>query len=87
MRQLKGTAAGLDEFPSWLWKVFALELSPILIKIFDLSIKLKSVSKLWKLANVNPIPKEFPVTDKQQQSIAIANIIMKMFYDYVPAGV
>lgn len=80
LTKLKRTTAGPDELPFWLWKEFALELSPIITRIFNLYIKLQAVPKLWKLDNVNPIPKEFSITEKEQlRPISITDIIMRIF--------
>ena len=60
MMNLKRTGSGPDGFPYWFWKDFALYLAPILTRILNSSLKQQSVSILWKLANLTPIPKELP---------------------------
>ena len=45
-----------------------------------MSLKHKCVPLLWKLANINPIPKETPITEcTQLRPISLTNIIMRLF--------
>lgn len=75
----KRTASGPDEFPYWLWRDFSHHLAPVITKIFNCSLKHQSVPSLWKLANVSPIPKEFPLTEcNQLRAISLTNIIKRI---------
>ncbi len=80
MTKLKRTAPGPDGLPYWLWKDFAQLLAPIITKVFNLSIEQQCVPLMWKLANVNPLPKESPLTEcNQLRPISLTNIIMRLF--------
>ena len=59
LRHQTRTASGPDEIPYWLWSDY---LAPIITKIFNNSIKQQKVPRVWKLANVTPIPKVSPLS-------------------------
>ena len=76
----KKTSAGPDGLPYWMWKDFSIVLAPTITKIFNMSLEHQRVPQLWKLANLNPIPKETPLTDSTQlRPISLTNIIMRLF--------
>ena len=76
----KGTAAGPDQLPHWMWKDYAYQLAPIITKIFNCSIMHQSVLALWRSANARPLPKESPVIEcTQLKPISLTNIIMRLF--------
>ena len=50
LQNLKRTASGPDDLPYWFWKKFALELAPTITNIFNTSLKLSKVPKMWKYA-------------------------------------
>ncbi len=80
LTKLKRTGPGPDGLPYWLWKDFAQLLAPIITKVFNLSIEQQCVPLMWKLANVNPLPKESPLTEcNQLRPISLTNIIMRLF--------
>ncbi len=80
LTKLKRTAPGPDGLPYWVWKDFAQLLAPIITKVFNLSIEQQCVPLMWKLANVNPLPKESPLTEcNQLRPISLTNIIMRLF--------
>jgi hypothetical protein len=58
LQTLKRTSSGPDDLPYWFWKEFALEMAPIITKMFNTSLKSSSVPEIWKQANVLPVPKE-----------------------------
>ena len=52
----------------------------MITKVFNLSIEQQCVPLMWKLANVNPLPKESPLTEcNQLRPISLTNIIMRLF--------
>ncbi|CAB4009901.1 Hypothetical predicted protein [Paramuricea clavata] len=52
----------------------------MITKVFNLSIEQQCVPLMWKLTNVNPLPKESPLTECNQLSpISLKNIIMRLF--------
>jgi len=57
LTRLRHTAPGPDGFPYWLWRDFAHHLAPVVIKLFNSSLRQQSVPLPWKLANISPIPK------------------------------
>ena len=61
LTHLKHTAPGLHGFPYWLWRDFAHHLATVVTKLFNSSLRQQSVPLPWKLANISPIPKEFPL--------------------------
>ena len=74
LTNLKRTTQGPDGLPYWLWKDFAQSLAPIITKAFNLSIEQQCIPLMWKLANVNPIPKESPLTEcNQLRPISLTN--------------
>ena len=76
----KKTSAGPDGLPYWIWKDFSILLAPTITKIFNMSLEHRCVPQLWKLANLNPIPKDTPLTDcTQLRPISLTNIIMRLF--------
>ncbi|CAB3986806.1 Hypothetical predicted protein [Paramuricea clavata] len=54
---IKRTATGSDKIPSWIWKDFANILSPVVMKVWNMSLATSMWPRLWKIANINPIPK------------------------------
>ena len=55
---VKRTATGPDDLPFWFWKEYALELTPAITHILNVSLVTQQVPITWKTANVHPIPKE-----------------------------
>ncbi|XP_045501381.1 uncharacterized protein LOC123698680 [Colias croceus] len=51
-------ASGPDGIPAIVLRTCAPELSPVLTRLFRLSLKSGKVPKSWKLANVQPVPKK-----------------------------
>ena len=80
LRHQTRTASGPDEIPYWLWRDYADYLAPIITKIFNNSIKQQKVPRVWKLANVTPIPKVSPLSVcSQLRPISLTNVIMRIF--------
>ena len=80
LRHQTRTASGPDEIPYWLRRDYADYLAPIITKIFNNSIKQQKVPRLWKLANVTPIPKASPLSEcSQLRPISLTNVIMRIF--------
>ena len=57
LRSIKQTATGSDKIPYWIWKDFANILSPVVVKVWNMSLATSMWPSLWKTANINPIPK------------------------------
>ncbi|CAG4952044.1 unnamed protein product [Colias eurytheme] len=72
-------ASGPDGIPAIVLKTCAPELSPVLTRLFRLSLKSGKVPKSWKLANVQPVPKKGSRADPANyRPISITSIICKI---------
>ena len=58
LAHVKRTATCPDDLPFWFWKEYALELTPVITHIVNVSLVSQQVPKIWKTANVRPVPKE-----------------------------
>ena len=81
----RGKAPGPDNIPSWILKDFAPELSSPITRIFNASIQESSVPKLWKEADVIPIPKVNIIKDaeKDLRPISLTTILSKTLEHFV----
>ena len=60
---VKRTATGSDDLPFWFWKEYALELTPVITHVLNVSLVSQQVPKIWTSANVRPIPKETNISE------------------------
>ena len=60
-------ACGPDKIPNWMLKEYAERLSFPISRIINLSLKEQSLPKIWKFADVSPLPKVKPVEDLKKQ--------------------
>ena len=56
LRHMKKSATGPDLIPYWVWKEHAEIMTPIIHKIWNLSLRSSIWPSSWKRANVNPLP-------------------------------
>ncbi|XP_045446613.1 uncharacterized protein LOC123654772 [Melitaea cinxia] len=71
-------ASGPDGIPARVLKTCAPELSPVLTRLYRLSLKSAQVPKAWKIANVQPVPKKGSRADPANyRPIAITSILCK----------
>ncbi|CAH2239422.1 jg7296, partial [Pararge aegeria aegeria] len=71
-------ASGPDGIPAVVLKTCAPELSPILTRLYRLSLKTTQVPKAWKIANVQPVPKKGSRADPSNyRPIAITSLLCK----------
>ena len=78
--KLKRTDSGPDGIPYWIWKEFAYDLAPVVTHIFNSSLENLTVSDLWKLADITPLPKESNFKNcTQLRPISLTNVIMRVF--------
>ena len=56
-------ASGPDSIPNWLLKRFSMDLATPVASIFNASISQALVPLQWKVADIVPIPKTYPVED------------------------
>ena len=78
--RVKRTTTGLDDLPFWVWKEYAMELTPVITHILNVSLASQQVPKIWKTANVRPIPKDTNISALDQLGpISVTYIIMRLF--------
>lgn len=71
-------ASGPDGISAVVLKTCAPELSPVLTRLFSLSLKTGVVPKSWKLANVQPVPKKGSRADPlNYRPISITSLLCK----------
>ena len=87
-------ACGPDKIPNWMLKEYAELLSFPISRIINLSLKEQSLPKIWKFADVSPLPKVKPVEDlkKQLRPISLTPCLSKVaeecvVHDYVKPAV
>ena len=73
-------ACGPDEIPNWLLKEYAELLAFPVSKIINSSFKEQRLPKIWKLADVSPLPKMKPVEDlkKHLRPISLTPCLSKV---------
>ena len=77
---VKRTATGPDDLPFLFWKEYVLELTPVITHILNVSLVSQQVPKIWKTANVRPIPKDTNISALDQlRPISVSDIIMRLF--------
>ena len=80
LARVKRTTTGPDDLPFWFWKGYALELTPVITHILNVSLVSQQVPKIWKTASVRPIPKDTNISALDQlRPISVAYIIMRLF--------
>lgn len=79
--QLKqGKALGSDDISPRLLMTCAVGLGDILTHLFNLSLNLEKVPRLWKTSCLVPVPKRSnPSDDNDYRPIALTSRVMKMF--------
>ena len=64
LRQINiSRAGGPDGIPNWVLKTFSDILSPAITNIINASFRESKVPRVWKLANVTPLPKTVAIED------------------------
>ena len=77
---MKRTATGPDGPPFWFWKEYALELTPVITHILNVCVVSEQVPKIWKTANVRPIPKETNISALDQlRPISVTRLYNETF--------
>jgi hypothetical protein len=73
-------ASGPDELPNWVLKSFSDILAPAITDIFNASFHECKVPKVWKIADVPPVPKAKNITDfnKNFRSISLTSTLSKI---------
>jgi len=78
-------ACGPDEIPNWLLKEYAELLAVPVSKIINSSFKEQRLPKIWKFANISPLPKVKPVEDlkKHLRPISLTPCLSKVAEEFV----
>ena len=80
LKHLKKTGTGPDLIPYWIWKEHAEIMTPIIHKIWNLSLKSSTWPSSCKKANINPLPKvEMPKNKTEFHGINITPVIARAF--------
>ena len=80
LQNQKCLSSGPDDLPYWFWKEFGVELTPTITKIFNSSLRKGKVPKVWKRADLIPVPKEATLENcNQLRPISLTDIIMRIF--------
>ena len=75
LARLKRTATGPDDLPFWFWKGYAMELTTVITHILNVSLVSQQGPKIWKTANVRPIPKDTNISALDQlRPISVTDI-------------
>ena len=65
--------------PSWLFRDFAQDLAPAVNDVFNSSLQRHKVPSPWKMADINPLPKESPLTScAPLRLISLTAVIMRL---------
>ena len=82
LKSIKKTSSGPDEIPYWVFRECAIELTPVVNHIVNLSIGQGVVPSAWKKAYVTPVPKFTKTTDFKDYSgirpISVTPILCRM---------
>ena len=79
MKRQKQTSPGPDGISYWIWRDFASYLAPVITNVLNSSLKQQRVPSLWKLANLNALPKESLLIEcNQLRPISLTNVITRL---------
>ena len=77
---LKRTATGPDQIPYWVWKEHAEIFTPLITKIWNLSISTQCLPSSWKRAIITPLPKvDVPEALGDYRGIHMTPVIARAF--------
>ena len=77
---IKKTASGPDGIPFWVWRDYADELTPVVLHLWNLSLRVQTWPMAWKEANIDPLPKtDIPVQDSDYRGINVRPVIARAF--------
>ena len=80
LKHLKKTATGPDLIPYWIWKEHTEIMTPIIHKIWNLSLMSSTWPSSWEKANINPLPKvEMPIHKTEFRGTNITPVIARAF--------
>ena len=78
LSSLKKTATGPDQIAYWVWKDQAEIFTPIITRLWNLSLATHQWPRSWKRANINPLPKvDVPVAREDFRGINVTPVIAR----------
>ena len=78
LSSLKKTATGPDQIPYWVWKDQAEIFTPIITRLWNLSLATHQWPRSWKRANINPLPKvDVPVARGDFRGINVTPVMQE----------
>ena len=78
LSSLKKTATGPDQTPYWVWKDQAEIFTPIITRLWNLSLATHQWPRSWKRANINPLRKfDVPVARGDFRGINLTPVIAR----------
>ena len=76
LSSLKKTVTGPDQIPCWVWKDQAEIFTPIITRLWNLSLTTYQWPRSWKRANIYPLPKvDVPVEREDFRGINVTPVI------------
>ena len=80
LQHLKKTATGPDLIPFWVWRDHAEIFTPLICKIWNLSLRFSNWPSSWKRAHVTSLPKvDVPKGKTDYRGINITPVIARAF--------
>ncbi|XP_028411603.1 uncharacterized protein LOC114534362 [Dendronephthya gigantea] len=80
LKLIKRTAMGPDSIPYTVWKDHAELLTPVMTKVWNLSLKTHTWPVSWKRSNIDPLAKvELPKENNDYRGINITPVIARAF--------
>ena len=78
-------AGGPDNLPNWVLKTYSHILAPALTEVLNQSFEESKVPRVWKLADVPPLPKGKSIEDfnKDLRPISLTSVLSKVGEDFV----
>ena len=78
LKKIKKTATGPDCIPYWIWRDHTEIFTEVITKVWNLSLSTHTWPKVWKRANINPLPEtDIPVKDDDFRCINVTPVICK----------
>ena len=88
LRKIKKTATGPDCIPYWIWRNHTEIFTEVITKVWNLSLSTRTWPKVWKRANINPLPKtDIPVKDDDFRGINARAFEKVVYHNHVKCGV
>ena len=80
LSNIKKTSSGPDGIPYWVLRDYAVELAPVVLHLWNLSLCTQKWPRIWKEANIHPLPKvNIPLQNSDYRGINVTPIIARTF--------